>query len=59
MDNAPEAPAAAGARPQPGQSPICPHCHRPVVVEAFSPRWNGYCDACAQALSNHPHLESA
>jgi len=38
---------------------LCPHCHQPIRVEAFSPRWLGYCERCARALSNHPHIESA
>jgi len=38
---------------------LCPHSHQPIRVEAFSPRWLGYCELCARALSNHPHIESA
>jgi hypothetical protein len=38
---------------------LCPHCHRPILAEAFAPRWHGYCQRCARSLSNHPHLESA
>jgi hypothetical protein len=37
----------------------CVHCQKPLVVEAMSPRWRGYCDQCARTLCNHPRLDSA
>ena len=46
-------------RAAPANQRTCAHCHQPLLVEAISPRWRGYCTLCAGRLAGHPHLESA
>jgi hypothetical protein len=37
---------------------LCAHCHRPLLVESFHPRWRGYCLHCVEMLTRL-HVESA
>jgi hypothetical protein len=53
--NTNEPPIAAGGR---RREPLCAHCHRPLLVESFHPRWRGYCPHCVEMLTRL-HVESA
>jgi hypothetical protein len=37
---------------------LCAHCHRPLLVESFHPRWRGYCLHCVEMLTRL-HVDSA
>jgi hypothetical protein len=37
----------------------CIHCRAPLYVDAFDPRWRGYCHECIRRLLRQRHPESA